>query len=261
MDDDLELESKIRLLAEKISSARRIAFLTGAGISTDSGIPDFRSTSGIYKTTSEEMFSIDFFRSDPTAFYKMFAPFYCGIKDSKPNSGHNAIVELERRCGKKVDVVTQNIDTLHSAAGSSRVAEIHGTLRTATCLTCEKTYKSERFDAAMRAGVTPYCDCGGVLKPDVTFFGEELPARAYIQAQQAMWETKLLIVVGTSLQVYPAAGLPRLCDAGAPFVVINKTPTQLDRQASLVFHEEIAKVLPVAVALVPDRVENDRNEL
>ena len=257
MSVELDLNEKISLLAEKLCGAQRIAFLTGAGISTDSGIPDFRSSTGIYEITSEKMFSIECFREDPDAFYRMFAPFYSGIRDSKPNSGHNAIVELERRCGKKVDVVTQNIDALHVVAGSSHVAEIHGTLRTASCLKCEKTYDLDYFDADMRTGVTPRCECGGILKPDVTFFGEELPARAFVQAQQAMWETKLLVVVGTSLQVYPAAGLPRLCDAGAPYVVLNKTPTFLDYQAFLVFHELIADVLPAAVAQVPSCHESN----
>lgn len=253
-----DLKEKIRALADKMISARRISFLTGAGISTDSGIPDFRSSTGIYQTTSEELFSIDSFRENPNVFYRAFASFYSVIASAKPNSGHLAIAELERRCGKKVDVVTQNIDALHSVAGSSSVAEIHGTLRTASCLDCEKTYESDYFAADMREGRVPCCECGGVLKPDVTFFGEELPARAFIKAQQAMWETKLLIVAGTSLQVYPAAGLPRYCDAGAPYVVINRTPTLLDYQSSLVFHESIGDVLPAAVALVPDF---DRNVL
>lgn len=250
MNSALGFEDRIELLAQKLNSARRIAFLTGAGISTDSGIPDFRSSSGIYRTTSESLFSIDYFREDPGAFYRKFATFYSLITNSKPNSGHLAISELEKRCCKKVDVVTQNIDSLHLRAGSTCVSEIHGTLRTASCLKCGKQYESGYFEAPMRCGEIPRCLCGGILKPDVTFYGEDLPAKAYISAQQAMWETRLLLVVGTSLQVYPAAGLPRLCDAGAPFIVINRTPTPLDSQASLVFRESIGDVLPIAVSLV-----------
>lgn len=248
---DLDLDARIELLAEKMSSARRIAFLTGAGISTDSGIPDFRSSTGIYQTTSEKLFSIEYFLANPEDFYRVFADFYRGIVEAKPNSGHLAIAELERRCGKAVDVVTQNIDALHCVAGSTNVSEIHGTIRTASCLSCEKMYSRDFFDLDMRSGRVPRCVCGGVLKPDVTFFGEQLPERAFIQARRAMWDARLLVVVGTSLQVYPAAGLPRECDAGAPFVVINNTPTPLDSQSALVFHAPIGDVLPKAVSLVP----------
>ena len=248
-----ERDAQIQRLAEMMTNASKIAFLTGAGASTSSGVPDFRSSSGVYQTTSEEIFSIDSFCEDPKRFYANFAPFYRVITEAKPNSGHFAIAELERRCGKRVDVVTQNIDGLHSAAGSSRVWEIHGTLRTASCLTCERQFSSDYFREDLAAGRTPRCACGGVLKPDVTFYGENLPERAYVEAQRAMWEARLLIVLGTSLQVYPAAGLPRECDAGTPFVVINKTPTQLDSQASLVFYAPIDEILPQAVARVPSR--------
>ncbi len=248
-----ERDAQIQLLAEMVANASKIAFLTGAGASTSSGVPDFRSSSGVYQTTSEEFFSIDSFCEDPQRFYANFAPFYRIITEAKPNSGCLAIAELERRCGKRVDVVTQNIDGLHGAAGSSRVWEIHGTLRTASCLTCERQFSSDYFREDLAVGRTPRCACGGVLKPDVTFYGENLPERAYVEAQRAMWEARLLIVLGTSLQVYPAAGLPRECDAGTPFVVINKTPTQLDSQASLVFYAPIDEILPQAVARVPSR--------
>ena len=246
-----DFDEGIKEFAKLLTSASRVAFLTGAGVSTDSGIPDFRSSTGIYRTTSEELFSIDFFRANPEEFYRVFREFYAAISDAKPNAGHAAIAELERRCGKRVSVVTQNIDGLHSAAGSSNVAEIHGTLNTATCLLCERRYERDAFDAAARAGDVPRCECGGVLKPDVVFFGEELPEREVIKARRAMWEAQLLVVAGTSLQVYPAAGLPRECDAGALFVVVNFTPTPLDSQARLVFRSSISDALTRAVALVP----------
>jgi len=247
---ELERDAQIQLLADMLTKAPKIAFLTGAGSSTSSGIPDFRSSSGVYQTTSEEFFSIDFFCENPEKFYANFASFYRVIAKAKPNAGHLAVAELERRCGKRVDVVTQNIDGLHRAAGSTRVWEIHGTLRTASCLKCEKQYADDYFREDVAAGRVPRCQCGGILKPDVVFYGENLPERAYIEAERAMWETRSLIVLGTSLQVYPAAGLPRECDAGTPFVVINKTPTQLDSQASLVFYAPIDKILPEAVARV-----------
>ncbi|MBQ9875335.1 MAG: NAD-dependent deacylase [Thermoguttaceae bacterium] len=247
--DEPDFNEGVEELAKLLSSARRVAFLTGAGISTDSGIPDFRSSTGLYQTTSEELFSIDAFRADPERFYRAFASFYAKIADARPNPGHLAIANLENRLGKKVDVVTQNVDGLHSAAGSTNVAEIHGTLRTASCLECEKRYARDYFETDLREGRAPRCACGGVLKPDVTFFGEELPAGEFAKARRAMWDARLLLVVGTSLQVYPAAGLPRDCDAGAPFVSINLTPTALDPQAALVFRAPIIDVLPRAVAL------------
>ena len=248
-----ERDEQIAELAAALSAAKKIAFLTGAGMSTDSGIPDFRSTTGIYSVASEEIFSIDYFVEDPDRFYSVFASFYRGMTDAKPNSGHLAIAELERRCGKDVEVVTQNIDGLHSVAGSTKVREIHGSLLHASCMKCERCYDESYFREDMRAGRTPKCQCGGVLKPDVVFYGEELPTSEFNAARRAMWETQLLVVAGTSLQVYPAAGLPRDCDAGAPFVVINKTPTPLDLQASLVYYGGIGEILPQAVALVPDK--------
>jgi NAD-dependent deacetylase len=155
---------------------------------------------------------------------------------------------LERKLGKRVEIVTQNIDALHSAAGSSSVWEIHGTLRSSSCVVCERTFERAVFEPTVASNQVPRCpECGGVLKPDVTFFGEALPERALRGAQLAMWETRLLLVLGTSLQVYPAAGLPRECDADVPFVVVNRTPTPLDRFATLVFRESIGDVLPLAV--------------
>lgn len=247
-----EFEEKIDELTALLIAAPRIAFLTGAGISTESGIPDFRSSTGIYRTTSEKIFDVEFFRENPAEFYSFFAPFYRETTAARPNAGHRAIAELEKRCGKKVCVVTQNIDGLHSAAGSTNVAEIHGTLRTASCSTCETRYDRAFFDADVAAGRVPKCEkCGGFLKPDVTFFGEPLPEREFAAARRAMWETRLLVVLGTSLQVYPAAGLPRDCDSDVPFVVVNKTPTPLDRTARLVFYDSIGNVLPKAVERVP----------
>ena len=252
--DDPKRDEAIGELARLFAEANAIAFLTGAGVSTDSKIPDFRSPTGVYATTSEELFSIDSFTANPSRFYAFFASFYRATSEALPNSGHAAIAALERRVGKRVTVVTQNIDGLHGAAGSTNVVEIHGSLRRAVCLACEALFDRDVFHAAMLEGRVPHCPrCGGVLKPDVVFFGEPLPERAFIAARRAMWETKLLAVVGTSLQVYPAAGLPRDCDAGAPFVVVNRAPTQLDSQARLVFRASIAEVLPQAVALLPSQ--------
>lgn len=247
-----DFEEKIDAFAALLTAAPRIAFLTGAGISTESGIPDFRSSTGIYRTTSAEMFDVENFRRDPDGFYRFFAPFYRETTAAKPNAGHLAISDLANRCGKTISVVTQNIDGLHSAAGSANVAEIHGTLRTATCLNCEKRFEQTFYDATVANGSVPKCAfCGGVLKLDVVFFGEPLPERELAAARRAMWEARLLVVLGTSLQVFPAAGLPRDCDSDVPFVVVNKTPTPLDRTSRLVFYDSIGNVLPKAVERVP----------
>lgn len=247
MPAELDFDAKIQRFAELLAASPKIAALTGAGISTESGIPDFRSSTGIYQTTSEAVFSIDFFNENPGEFYRIFGPFYAQTVAAAPNAGHVALADLER-LGKRVEIVTQNIDALHSAAGSSSVWEIHGTLRTSSCVACERSFEPSVFGAVVAAGQIPRCpECGGVLKPDVTFFGEALPERALAGAQRAMWETRLLLVLGTSLQVYPAAGLPRECDADVPFVVVNQTPTPLDRFATLVFRESLGDVLPKAV--------------
>lgn len=260
MPAELDFDAKIQRFAELLAASPKIAALTGAGISTESGIPDFRSSTGIYQTTSEAVFSIDFFNENPGEFYRIFGPFYAQTVAAAPNAGHVALADLER-LGKRVEIVTQNIDALHSAAGSSSVWEIHGTLRTSSCVACERSFEPSVFGAVVAAGQIPRCpECGGVLKPDVTFFGESLPERALAGAQRAMWETRLLLVLGTSLQVYPAAGLPRDCDADVPFVVVNRTPTPLDRFATLVFRESLGDVLPKAVeraaTLLQERFEN-----
>lgn len=260
MPAELDFDAKIQRFAELLAASPKIAALTGAGISTESGIPDFRSSTGIYQTTPETVFSIDFFNENPDEFYRIFGPFYAQTVAAAPNAGHVALADLER-LGKRVEIVTQNIDALHSAAGSSSVWEIHGTLRTSSCVACERTFEPSVFGATVAAGQIPRCpECGGVLKPDITFYGEALPERALVGAQRAMWETRLLLVLGTSLQVYPAAGLPRECDADVPFVVVNRTPTPLDRFATLVFRESLGDVLPKAVeraaTLLQERSEN-----
>ena len=154
--------------------------------------------------------------------------------------------------------MTQNIDELHSRAGSTRVSEIHGTLGAARCLRCDQVYESASFRESAASGTTPRCEaCGGVLKPEIVFYGEELPLQALNAAYRSMWEARLLVVAGTSLQVYPAAGLPRECDAGVPFVVVNKTPTPLDSQATLVFRGSCGEIFSGALEYLPEALERE----
>ena len=246
--EDATVEQRIDKLVDYLDRANRIVFLTGAGMSTGSGIPDFRSPDGIYSTmTSEEAFDIETFRRDPKRFYHVIAPLYRHILEAVPNAGHLAIAHLEKMSNKEVVVVTQNIDTLHTKAGSRVVHEIHGTLRTLTCQDCGRAFESETFSEQLETGTVLECPCGGVLKPDVTFFGEELPLAALYAAQGAMFNAQLLIVLGTSMTVYPAAGLPHDCPGGVPFVMINQAPTFFDHQCDLIFRESISEILPKAV--------------
>lgn len=244
--------AKIERFAEFLKKADQIAVLTGAGISTESGIPDFRSANGLYNTmTSAEIFDIDFFRRYPDQFYRVITPVFRKILDAKPNVGHRALAELETRLRKRVMIVTQNVDSLHTKAGSSEVAEIHGTFRTLTCLECERGFVSDEFLPDLAMGNVLRCpSCGGLMKPDITFYGEELPVAPFAAAKRAMWEARLLLVLGTSLLVHPAASLPRECDSGIPYVIINKTETWFDGHSDLVFHESIGEVMGEVLRLL-----------
>lgn len=241
----------VESLTEYLRRARRIAVLTGAGISTESGIPDFRSTSGLYRTvTSEEVFDIGFFDARPEEFYRVIGPMYRTILAAEPNAGHRALARLER-LGKSVSIATQNIDALHRKAGSSSVFEVHGSMATLTCRECGRLFDSDRFESALSAGEVLRCPCGGVLKPDITFFGEGLPHDAFLAATIAFESADLALALGTSLAVYPAASLPQNRKSGVPLLIVNKTPTPLDGAAALVIHAPLGETLEKAV----DRLE------
>ena len=244
--------NKLERFADFLRNAERIAILSGAGMSTESGIPDFRSAGGLYNTaTSAEIFDIDFFQRRPEQFYAAIAPVYRAILAAEPNAGHRVLTELEKRYQKRVMIVTQNIDSLHNKAGSSEVAEIHGTFRTLTCLDCEKRFEAIKFQTSLAVGAVLHCPgCGGFLKPDITFYGEELPPAPFAAARRAMWEARFLLVLGTSLVVHPAASLPRECDSGIPYVIVNKTETWFDGRCDLVFHDSIGKILSAVSELL-----------
>jgi len=240
------------ILAAYLRGAGRIACLTGAGMSTESGIPDYRSPQGLYRTlTSEDVFDIRQFRANPEKFYRVIGPLYTAIEDAAPNAGHRALAELACRCGKKVTIATQNIDGLHQKAGSQDVHEVHGTMRTLTCLSCGTRVGSSGFRTALQAGEVLRHQCGGILKPDITFFGEMLPEIAFMAAQASILEADLVLILGTSLCVYPAAALPSLRRSGSGLVIINRDETSLDGQAGLVIHGAIGDVLPRAVQRLP----------
>lgn len=232
-------------LQELLRSAHRIAVLTGAGMSTESGIPDFRSPGGLYETVGEDIFELDAFLARPERFWCAIGPFYQEVLAAKPNGGHLALAALERApWGKRVCVATQNIDVLHQRAGSRNVCTLHGTMETLSCPQCGFSSLSERFLEVMKTGGTPRCPrCGHPLRPDIVFFGEDLPQRDFAAAMEAFARCDLALVLGTSLQVMPASHLPAQRPADAPLVILNRDETWMDGQATLVLHQNTAGLL------------------
>lgn len=237
---------EIKVLKSLIEKAKNIVFLGGAGVSTASGIPDFRSENGLYsesykKFSPEEILSREFFLSNTKDFYDYYKKNML-FPNAKPNAAHIALAKLEK-CGKLKAVITQNIDGLHQTAGSENVIELHGSVLRNKCLRCGAFYTVE--DMIAKKGV-PCCDkCGGVIKPDVVLYGENLDEDAITQAVRQVSEADLLIVGGTSLRVNPAASFVRFF-RGENLVIINKTPTPYDEFASLIIREPIDKVLALA---------------
>ena len=227
------MKEKIEMLNKLIKISRKIVFFGGAGVSTESGLPDFRGTGGLYQTNDayppEEILSHDFFFTHTEEFYRFYRK-KMAIDTVAPNITHCKLAELET-AGKLLAVVTQNIDGLHQAAGSKTVYELHGSIHRNHCLSCGHSYSLREILA--QAGV-PHCSCGGVIKPDVVLYGENLPESTLAGAIAAISRADLLIVGGTSLSVYPAAGLVRYY-GGRELVLINKAPTPMDGKASLLF--------------------------
>ena len=196
--------SEIKALADLITASRSTVFFGGAGVSTESGVPDFRSASGIYTKVrhAEEILTPRFLKNEPENFYDFYRKYFI-LDDIKPNACHYGLAELERR-GLLQAVITQNVDHLHQEAGSQNVIELHGTGHRFLCKTCGRFYSVE--EVKKTRGV-PYCDCGTVLRPDIVLYEESLPEQAIHSAIQAIEHADLLIIGGTSLAVYPAAGL------------------------------------------------------
>jgi NAD-dependent protein deacetylase/lipoamidase len=219
-------------LARLILEAQPCVVLTGAGVSTESGIPDFRSPTGIWAQYDPmEYATIDAFRRDPAKIWDFYSKRLDVLVNAEPNPAHVALAELERR-GLVEAIVTQNVDRLHQAAGSQRVIEVHGSIRSASCLACGNR---EEFDRVVELLPVPECAaCGSILKPDVVMFGELLPAAALEEASVLARDAGLLLVVGSSLEVYPVAGLPEdALQAGGRLAIVNRGPTPYDRRADL----------------------------
>jgi NAD-dependent deacetylase len=222
-------------LAALVRDCRPCVVLTGAGVSTESGIPDFRSPGGLWEHADPlEYGSIAAFRSDPAKVWRFYAPRFSMLAEAEPNAAHRALVALER-AGLVRAVVTQNIDLLHTRAGSGDVIEVHGSIATSSCPGCGRRYRLDRVLELLASADAPACEaCGEILKPDVVFFGELLPEAAIERALQLAAQARLLLVVGSALEVFPAAGLPyETLQAGGRVAIVNRGPTAFDGRATL----------------------------
>lgn len=243
-----QTQTNVEFAADLIRQSKHAVILTGAGISTPSGIPDFRSTgSGLWsKDEPMEVASLSAFRTNPRRFFEWFRPLANQMFLAMPNSAHMAIAELEQR-GFIKSIITQNIDTLHQKAGSRAVIETHGTLQTLTCTQCYHQVQAQEYIAAfVETGEMPHCPkCAQALKPDVILFGEQLPQAAWFAAQRAARACDLMLVAGSSLEVLPVAGLPmQALDRGAHLIIINNTPTYLNVRADVAILDDVVEALP-----------------
>jgi NAD-dependent deacetylase len=246
-------QRQIEQAAALIVNSKHAVALTGAGISTPSGIPDFRSPgSGLWEKVNPLLVASSFsFRLQPQAFYEWARPLARRLLAAEPNPAHRALAGLEE-IGLLKAIITQNIDDLHQKAGSRRVLELHGNMRQATCLKCRKVVAMQgMMEQFIEGGEVPNCSCGGLLKPNVVLIGEQLPRWVLLEAWGEAERCDLMLVVGSSLEIVPAAEIPFVAGRhGAKAIVVNYQPTPLDSQADVVIHEDVAEVLPQIVEQV-----------
>lgn len=251
-----QTQTNIQFAADLFRQAKHAIVLTGAGFSTPSGIPDFRSTdSGLWsKDEPLEVASLSTFRTNPERFFAWFRPLASQIFYAKPNLAHVALAGLEK-AGHIKSIITQNIDTLHQKAGSKTVIEMHGTMQTLTCTQCYHQVNAEPYLAPfVEKGEIPHCPkCNQTLKPDVILFGEQLPQAAWHKAQNEARQADLILVAGSSLEVLPVAGLPmQTLDRGGHLIIINNTQTYLNVRADITILEDVSTILPA----ITERVLN-----
>lgn len=242
-----------------LGDVRHLVFLSGAGISTESGIPDFRSPGGLYSDPDNaNIFDINAFLADPRPFYRFSQKFLPVMEKASPNPAHTGIARLQD--SHRVTVVTQNIDDLHQRAGSRTVWCVHGNLEYSRCLKCGHRVPTRELYPLIRQGEIPYHSCGGVFKPEVTFFGETLPQTDWMNSQGAIMEAEILCVVGSSLVVYPAAALPGYRGKKCRLVIINREPTPLDGEADLVIRGSAGEVFEYLLSrrIPPQKREGEK---
>ncbi len=243
------MEEYLRLVKWLLESRNTVGF-TGAGVSTESGIPDFRSPGGLWQRYDPQDFTFQNFLSNVSSrqrYWEMSTEAFTTISQAKPNAAHMALVELEQ-LGLLDSIITQNIDGLHQLAGSSpsRVIELHGTCRTVSCLSCRKRWPREDIHAMVLGGLkVPLCDsCGGLLKPDTISFGQPMPEKETAEAFRRSQEAELFLVLGSSLLVQPAASMPVVAkEGGARLVIVNRDPTALDSMADLLIRGSCGAVM------------------
>ena len=228
-------------LGELLKKSDFTVAFTGAGVSTYSGVADFRGKNGLYSRKdidADRLFDISYFRHDPSYYYTKSRDFIYGLKDIEPSIVHTELARLEEK-GLLEGVITQNIDLLHHKAGSKKVVEVHGSPLVHRCLSCGKTWDFDTIADRVMAGEVPKCDeCGGVIKPDITFFGEMLPVDALEEAQSLAMKAELMLVLGSSLVVQPAASIPmNTVRNGGSLVIVNDSPTPLDSYAELLYRD------------------------
>ncbi|MEZ4667678.1 MAG: NAD-dependent deacylase [Anaerolineae bacterium] len=242
------VNDKIRIAAALLANSHSGVALTGAGISTPSGIPDFRSPkSGLWSDIDPlAVASIYGFRQNPSAFYEWIYPFLDIMLNAKPNAAHLALATLES-WGILNSIVTQNLDTLHTRAGSQIVYELHGHIRELTCIHCFTVYDANPvISQFLKNREVPHCTkCEAILKPNVILFGEQLPVNVYIAAKEAVRKSDVLLIIGTSLEVAPASELPLIaCRNNAKIIIINRETTYFDSRATVVINGDAAEILP-----------------
>ncbi len=254
----MDMIDLIQQAAELIAQAHHAVALTGAGISTASGIPDFRTpATGLWARTDPlEVATVQAFRHRPAEFFNWIRPLAQQMRSAQPNAAHRALAQLESS-GQLTSVITQNIDRLHQRAGSINVIELHGNIEASTCVRCYRVYPSETFiDALLNEGSVPTCPvCGGVLKPNVILFGEALPVHALMAAKRAAAACDLMLIAGSSLEVQPASDLPVLAHMHhAKLIIINREPTYADHLGDVVMQADVAAVLPQITAAIKAQV-------
>jgi len=224
---------------ELLRSAKYVVALTGAGISTPSGIPDFRSPTGLYSKYPEDIFDIEYFYRDPKGFYRFCKEVLLPMAEVKPNLAHLMLAKLENKGILKV-TITQNIDGLHQKAGSKSVIELHGSVYEYCCTRCNKRYSISSVKQMIDSSELPLCGCSGLIRPKIVFFGESLPEKALQDAQEHASRCDLMIVMGSSLVVYPAAQLPFIAKSnGAKVVIVNKGETGFDDLCDIKIEEDL----------------------
>lgn len=249
-------ENKIREAAKLIKKSNYIVAFTGAGISVESGIPDFRSPGGLWeKYNPTEYATYSTFLTHPEKYWTMHLELRDMVKDAQPNPAHIALADLEHEYGKLKAVITQNVDFLHSRAGNTKVLEIHGTTQTSSCLSCDKRFHFTEVEAFLDQGqLPPRCpQCDGLIKTNTVLFGEQLPYDVMEQAKDEVVSADLLIVIGSSLTVYPAAALPSLAlQTGKRLIIVDKFSTPMDIYANVVVRGMAGVIMPKILSVLKE---------